>query len=218
MRPFVLITAVVLILVGPVVAWVVLHNDLVDREERVLKDWAQVQSNFQRRADLIPRLVESLSRYLQHERETLAAVTAQRSAALPPLETALRELDTTRQEAGAVMEGHATQVPATDAELAAINAAQARVHNGLMRVIALAENYPNLQASDQFLTLQAQLEGTENRINVARMRFNEAVQDYNRALRTLPSSLVARVEGLQRKAYFQADSGSAQARELGFDD
>lgn len=212
----IIIVAVVLLAL-PAAMWAWLHNGLVNREERVLAGWAQVESNYQRRADLVPQLVESVSRYLRHERETLAAVTDQRGEALAGLERAMGELQAARSASDRIMEQHATP-PADERELAAISTAQARFEGSMARFIGLVENYPDLKASDQFLTLQAQLEGTENRINVARLRFNEAVQDYNRALRTLPSSLVAGAEGFQRKAYFQAVEGARQAGGLDFVD
>lgn len=213
----IIIVAVVLLVI-PAVLWGWLHNGLVSREEQVLSGWAQVESNYQRRADLIPRLVESVSRYVRHERETLEEVTAERNEALAGLERAAADMESARQASDTLMQQHASAPPADEAELAAISAAQARLRGNMMRFMALVENYPNLKAGDQFLTLQAQLEGTENRINVARMRYNEAVQTYNRALRTLPSSLVAQAEGFQRKAYFQADEGAEASPALGFHD
>ncbi len=213
-----IIIAAVVLLAVPAFIWGWLHNSLVNREEQVLSGWAQVESNYQRRADLIPRLVESVSRYTKHERETLAEVTGQRGEALTQLDRATADLEKARLESAKLMERYSAAPPADEADLAAVSTAQEQLKGSMLRLFGLVENYPGLKAGDQFLTLQAQLEGTENRINVARMRFNEAVRDYNRALRTLPSNLVAQAEGFERKAYFKADEGAAQSRELGFNE
>ncbi|MDX1607357.1 MAG: LemA family protein [Candidatus Competibacterales bacterium] len=174
-------------------AWIWVHNGLVNREEAVYETWAQVESNFQRRAELIPALVDTVSRYLQHETRTLTQVIQARSA-LPGRE---------------VLE-HPEQ-------LEQIDATETALRREIHRLLVIAEDYPELRSSDQFLQLQAQLEGTENRINVARMRFNTAVSRYNAAIRRLPGNLIAAAGGFRRKAYFQSDAGHEQAPELRFD-
>jgi LemA protein len=207
--------AIALLLIVPLILWAALHNSLVTKEEAVFEAWAQTESNLERRADLIPALVETVSRYLRHESETLSSVTEQRGDA--KLSQVLDELiaaqkatvDMARKDGGSIVEN--------DTDLAALYAAQQRVGQRMHSFLAVAENYPQLRSADQFLELQAQLEGTENRINVARMRFNEAVASYNAAIRKLPGSLIASVGGFNRKAYFQADEESRDKPDLAFD-
>lgn len=173
-----------------------LHNGLVERREAVDAAWAQVESSYQRRADLIPVLVETLKRSMRHEAETLEQVVSARGRAL------------------AAMGGAA---PVAQSELSELAAVQAQVGQGIQRLLALAESYPELRSADQFLELQAQLEGSENRIHVARMAFNEAVRDYNAALEQLPTRSFAQARGYERRAYFQTDESNRHASSLGFD-
>jgi len=173
-----------------------LHNGLVARREAVDAAWAQVESSYQRRSDLVPVLVEALQRYMRHEAETLVQVVSARDRGL------------------AAMDGNA---PVAQSELRELSAAQAEVGQGIRRLLALAESYPELRSADQFLELQAQLEGSENRIHVARMAFNEAVRDYNAALEQLPTRTFAQARGYERRAYFQTDESSRHASSLGFD-
>jgi LemA protein len=154
-----------------------------------------------------------VSRYLEHERGTLTEVTQERSAALRPLRVALDEVEVAQEDA----EQQTAAGPEMQPALARLAAAQAAVDRSLGRLFALAENYPDLRAADQFLELQAQLEGTENRINVARVQFNERVEEFNGAVRQLPGSLLARLGDFRRKAYFQASEGAADAAEVVFD-
>ena len=192
-------------------AW--LYNDLVDKEEQVFAAWAQVESNYQRRRDLLPNLVRTVARYLEHERGTLVEITEERRAALRPLGAALDDVEAARNQA----EEQAEATPEVEAAMARLAAAQAAVERSLGRFFALAEDYPDLRAADQFLELQAQLEGTENRLNVARIQFNQSVEAFNGALRQLPGSLLARLGDFRRKAYFQAAEGAAAAAEVRFD-
>jgi LemA protein len=201
-------------LVLPLVGLVWLYNRIVDQEEGVYAAWAQVESNYQRRNDLIPDLVQTVNRYLGHERGTLVDVTAERSAALNPLAAALADVDAARKKAEAPA-GEAK--PETEAALARLAAAEEALRQSLGRFFGVAESYPQLRSADQFLELQAQLEGTENRINVARVEFNRQVEQFNSAIRRLPGSLVAGLGHFRRKAYFQAEEGAAAAAELGFD-
>ena len=177
------------------------YNRIVDREERVYQAWSQVESNLQRRTDLIPNLVETVSRYMRHERDTLTAIADQRGDALNPLEDAMSRLIADQQSA-ASQEGVA---PDDDRALAQLAQAQQVLGGSLKNLIAVAESYPNLRSGDQFLSLQAQLEGSENRINVARMEFNESVGTYNSAIRRLPGSLIAALGDFKRKAYFETE-------------
>lgn len=207
--------AIALLLIVPLILWAVLHNSLVTKEEAVFEAWAQTESNLERRADLIPALVETVSRYLRHESETLTSVTEQRGDA--KLSQVLDELIAAQKATADIVQKDGASIVENDADLAALYAAQQRVGRRMHSFLAVAESYPQLRSADQFLELQAQLEGTENRINVARMRFNEAVASYNAAIRKLPGSLIANVGGFNRKAYFQADEESREKPDLAFD-
>ena len=193
------------------------QNEMLGRAEAVDAAWAQVESNFQRRADLVPRLVESVNRFVRHESELLTAVTRERAAALAGAQDALAELRRAHDESVARREtpGGAPSADASRMELVAQR--EAALGRGVHAVLAVAESYPELRSADSFLELQAQLEGTENRINVARMAFNDAVREYNAALVQLPTRFVARAEGLERRPYFQADEGARVAQPLGLD-
>jgi len=190
------------------------YNRIVDREERVYQAWSQVESNLQRRTDLIPNLVETVSRYMRHERETLTAVAGERGDALNPLEEAMSRLISDQQSA-ASREGAA---PDNEQALARLAQAQQALGGSLKNLIAVAESYPTLRSGDQFLSLQAQLEGTENRINVARMEFNQSVGDYNSAIRRLPGSLIASLGDFKRKAYFEIEGDGGAPVAVDFDE
>jgi LemA protein len=190
-----------------VILLAVSYNGLISKEEAVFGAWADVESTLQRRADLIPSLVETVSGYVEHERETLESVAEIRGRAIDrvagnqaELREALDSVDKLESESA----------------LAAVQKASTEVDAALMEILALAEDYPELRASDQFLELQGQLEGTENRINVARLRFNETVERFNGAIRRVPGSLLAGLGGFRRKAYFKADEGSAAKPEVEF--
>lgn len=190
------------------------HNTMLGRAETVDAAWAQVESTLQRRADLVPRLVETVNRYVRHESQLLTGVTRERANATRGVEAALAEL----QRASADEQTAQGTSPAGDAaRLEALARREAAVSQGVRAVLAVAESYPELRSADQFLELQAQLEGSENRINVARMAFNDAVRDYNAALVQIPTSWVARRQGLERRAYFQADEGARVAGPLAFE-
>ena len=190
------------------------YNRIVDKEERVYEAWSQVESNLQRRTDLIPNLVETVARYMKHERETLTAVVDERGDALNPLEDAMSRLLGDQQSAAA-QEGAA---PDDEQALARLAQAHQVLGGSLKNLIAVAESYPNLRSGDQFLSLQAQLEGTENRINVARMEFNESVGTYNSAIRRLPGTLVASLGDFKRKAYFETEGDAGNPVNVEFED
>jgi LemA protein len=190
------------------------YNRIVDKEERVYEAWSQVESNLQRRTDLIPNLVETVSRYMKHERETLTAIADERGDALNPLEDAMSRVIADQQSA-AQQEGAA---PDDQQALARLAQAQQALGGSLKNLIAVAESYPNLRSGDQFLSLQAQLEGTENRINVARMEFNESVGAYNSAIRRLPGTLIAALSDFKRKAYFETEGNAGEAVAVEFAD
>lgn len=166
------------------------YNGLVEKDEAVATAWSNVETQYQRRADLIPNLVNTVKGYAAHESETLESVIAARSAAT--------SINLTADEL-------------TPEKIAEYQAAQQEVRSALGRLIAIAENYPDLKANQNFLELQAQLEGTENRIAVARKEFNEIARTYNVAVRRFPANLVAGICGFDTKAYFEADEAAAQA-------
>ena len=190
------------------------YNRIVDREENVYQAWSQVESNLQRRTDLIPNLVETVSRYMRHEQQTLAEIAGQRGDALNPLADAMGRLIADQQSA-ASQEGAA---PDNEQALARLAQAQQVLGGSLKNLIAIAESYPNLRSGDQFLSLQAQLEGTENRINVARMEFNESVGAYNSAIRRLPGSLIAAFGDFKRKAYFEVEGDGGAPAAVDFEE
>lgn len=171
------------------------YNSLVNQDESVQNAWANVETQYQRRADLIPNLVNTVKGYATHERSTLEGVVKARSAA--------------------------TQVkvdPAnlTPEKLAQYQKAQGDVSAALGRLLMITENYPQLKANENFLELQAQLEGTENRINVARKDFNDAAKTYNVSLRRFPKNIIAGMFGFEKKSYFEAEQGAEKAPEVKF--
>lgn len=215
-RSISILLALGLLVVVPLLILVFLHNSLVSKEETVFESWAQTESNFQRRADLIPSLVEIVSRYTEHERETLTAVTQERAGAVKSLSSILDELLKAQKESANILRGKGPKVVEDETLLRQLYEAQNNIARRVNSVFALVEAYPALRASDQFLELQAQLEGTENRINVARMRFNDAVGDYNATMRMLPWNIVAAMGRFQRKAYFRSEEEARNAPKLKF--
>lgn len=211
-----LAVAIFIIAVLPVLVFVWFYNDLVSKEETVFEAWAQTESNFQRRADLVPALVETVSRYLAHERQTLGEVTEARGKPIEALAEDLDALIRAQQEAAEALRASAGRPPEEGAVVERLAAAERQMSQRLQAILATAEAYPELRSADQFLQLQAQIEGTENRLNVARMRFNEAVRAFNGAIRRLPGSAIAGIGSFQRKAYFQAEEGREGAPELQF--
>lgn len=171
------------------------YNKMVTLQEEIPKAWADVEAQYQRRADLIPNLVNTVKGYANFEQETLTKVIEARASA--------------------------TQVKIdpsniTPEDLQKFQQAQSGVSSALGRLLAVAENYPDLKANQNFLDLQAQLEGTENRITVARTRFNEVVQPYNVYIKTFPNNTLAGMYGFSAKGYFEADKGAEKAPEVKF--
>ena len=169
------------------------YNGLVNKDEAVTAAWGQVENNYQRRADLIPNLVATVKGYAQHESSTLEAVVNARAAA--------------------------TQVKGGDLsseEIAAYQKAQSEVSSSLSRLLLVVENYPELKANENFLDLQAQLEGTENRIAEARRAFNEASKDYNVFVRRFPNNICAGMFGFSQKGYFEAEESAKAAPKVEF--
>jgi len=194
-------------IIGSLLLFVFSYNGLVSKEEDVLSSWAQVETNYQRRADLIPNLVNVVKAYTEHEGATLENVTALRER--------IAKLDAQNNQTKDMTQGAAAKL-GDDEYMHKLEAAQADVGQGVRGLMMDIENYPNLKASDQFLELQGQLEGTENRIAASRMTFNERVNEFNGEIRRMPGSLVAGMGGFQRKAYFKADAGTEKAAHVEF--
>ncbi len=205
--------ALILIIPLMIISW--LYNSIVSKEEKTMESWSQVEAAYQRRADLIPALMETVSKYVKHEQETLDQVTEARADANTA--TQVETLLQAQKQASDLLRAQQGKAPTDEAMLADLTKAQAVISQSAHKLIAVAEAYPQLRASDQFLELQAQFEGTENRILTARNRFNEAVEEYNAAIRKLPGSVIAGIGHFQRKAYFKADAASAQTPEIKWD-
>ena len=186
------IGAIVILLAG----WVTIqYNGMVANDEAVTTAWAGVESQYQRRSDLIPNLVNTVKGYAAHEKETLEGVVEARAKA--------------------------TQVTVsadnlTPERFAEFQKAQGELSAALGRLMRITENYPQLRANENFSVLQAQLEGTENRINESRLRFNEAVQEYNLSIRRFPGNIFASLFGFEKRDKFEAADGTEQAPEVKF--
>ena len=171
------------------------YNGFVQQQEGVEAAWAQVENVYQRRADLIPNLVATVKGYAKHEQETLDKVVSARAKA--------------------------TQITVDPTNLTAeslkkYQEAQGELGSALGKLLAITENYPDLKANENFLQLQAQLEGTENRITVERKTFNEVAQTYNSAIRQFPGNILAGIFGFELKPYFEAESGAEKAPKVEF--
>ena len=171
------------------------YNSLVSSEESVDTAWSQVENVYQRRADLIPNLVNTVKGYATHEKETLEGVVSARAKATQ------MTIDPTNLTPEAIEK---------------FQAAQGELGSALGKLLAITENYPDLKANENFKELQAQLEGTENRIAVERKKFNETAQVYNTSIRKFPRSIVASMCGFERKPYFKAQEGAEQAPTVQF--
>nr|WP_216655770.1 LemA family protein [Xylanibacter muris] len=171
------------------------YNGMVSMDEGVQGKWANVETQYQRRADLIPNLVNTVKGYAKHEQSTLENVVKARSEA-----TSVK-IDPTN---------------ITPEQMAKYQKAQGSVSAALGRLLMVAENYPQLKANENFLELQSQLEGTENRITVARKDFNDAAKAYNVAIRRFPKNILAGLFGFEKKAYFEAENGTEKAPEVKF--
>ena len=191
------VTIIIIVAVVAIIAfWAISgYNSLVGMDENVSNQWANVETQYQRRADLIPNLVNTVKGYAAHEKETLEGVIAARSQA-----TQIK-LDPT---------------DLTPEKLAEYQKAQGQLATALGKLLAITENYPDLKANQNFLELQAQLEGTENRINVARKNFNDAAKAYNTTIRRFPKNILAGMFGFDKRAYFEAAEGAEQAPQVQF--
>ncbi len=189
----IIVVAVVLLLVF----WGVgQYNSLVVLDEQVNTSWSQVENQYQRRADLIPNLVETVKGYASHERETLEGVINARAKASQPIIQAGEEM--------------------TQEQLNQFQQAQGDLTSALNRLMVVVERYPELKADENFRQLQAQLEGTENRITTARMDFNNEAQQYNTKVRRFPTNIFAGLFGFHQRPYFQAEAGAEQAPQVKF--
>ena len=184
-------------LLAAIVGWAVsVNNDLVRLDQNVSEKWAQVQNVYQRRADLIPNLVETVRGFAAQERTVLEEVTKARASAT-----------------GLQLSPQALNDPKA---LERFQAVQNQLSGALSRLLVVVERYPDLKSNQNFLALQTQLEGTENRIAVERRRFNEAVRDYNTRLKLFPGSVVARLAGFGPKAFFEATADAATPPKVKF--
>jgi len=179
---------IALILVIGVASLVGVYNGFVAADQAVSEKWAQVQNVYQRRADLIPNLVETVKGFAAQEKSVLEAVTQARASA-----SGIKATPELLNDAAAFKR---------------FQDAQNQLGGALSRLLVTVERYPELKSNQNFLALQSQLEGTENRITVERQRFNEAVREYNTKIKLLPGALVARVMGFKEKAFFEAAQGS----------
>ena len=185
-----------IVVIGAIAIWLISsYNGMVKMEEEVSSAWSNVENQYQRRADLIPNLVNVVKGYASHEKETFEAVVSARSKA--------------------------TQVTVdpenlTPEKLQEYQKAQGELGATLGRLLAITESYPELKANENFKELQAQLEGTENRISVERRNFNEIARTYNSAIRTFPRSIIAGMFGFEKRPYFEAEEGANKAPEVKF--
>ena len=171
------------------------YNNLVTQDEGVKTAWSQVENQYQRRADLIPNLVNTVKGYAAHEKNTLEGVmNARAKATQTTIDPTNLNKETMKQ----------------------YQAAQGELSNALSRLMVVVERYPELKANENFRELQVQLEGTENRITVERKRFNEVAQGYNTYVRTFPNNILSGIFGFQAKAYFTAEAGAEKAPQVEF--
>lgn len=171
------------------------YNSMVEKEEAVNTAWSNVENQYQRRADLIPNLVNTVKGYAEHESSTLESVVQARAKAT---QITLSADDLTPEK------------------LQEYQKAQGEIGSALGRLMRISENYPELKANQNFQELQAQLEGTENRISVERRNFNQITQDYNTYIRKFPNNLFAGMFGFEKKPYFEAEPGNEKAPEVKF--
>lgn len=190
------VTAIVLIVLAVIVVWGIgAYNSLVKNEEGVKSAWSQVENVYQRRADLIPNLVATVKGYATHESATLEGVVEARAKATQMTVN----VDDLSEE-----------------KIAEFQKAQGELGSALGRLMAITEAYPDLKANENFRDLQAQLEGTENRIAVERKAYNQVAQKYNTSIRVFPRNIIASVFGFKVKGYFEAEEGAQTAPKVEF--
>lgn len=189
-------TIITLVVIGLVAIWSISgYNSLVSSDEEAQTKWADVETQYQRRADLIPNLVNTVKGYAAHESETLLAVVEARAKATSV------SIDPSNMSAE---------------QIANFQKAQDGVSSALSKLLVTVEKYPDLKANENFKELQAQLEGTENRISVARRDYNDASRQYNTSLRSFPKNILASLFGFEKRAYFEAQAGTEQAPSVQF--
>ena len=197
-----LVALLVVLLIGGI--WFIsVRNNLVVLDQGVQSQWAQVENDYQRRYDLIPNLVRTVQGAANFEKSTLEAVVNARS-----------RVGQVAAPAGAP--GAASNIPNNPQALAQFEAAQGALSNALPRLLVVVERYPDLKSNQNFLELQSQLEGTENRIAVERRRYNEVAQQFNSAVLKFPANIVANMSGFKPKAYFRGVAGSSTPPEVNF--
>lgn len=172
------------------------YNSMVEKDEAITEQWAQVETQYQRRADLIPNLVNTVKGYADFEQETITGVIEARAKATSV------QIDASNL---------------TEENMAAFQKAQGQVTSSLSKLLVSVERYPELKANQNFMDLQAQLEGTENRIAVARRRFNEVVKDYNTYIRKFPRNMYAGMFDFEKRTYFEAEEGNEKAPTVSFE-
>ena len=188
--------AIIVVLLFAGYSWVKgTYNTMVTQDEGVKTAWSQVENQYQRRMDLIPNLVNTVKGYAAHEKETLEGVVSARA------EATKTTIDPSNLN---------------EESMKKFQAAQGELSSALSRLMVILERYPDLKANQNFSELQAQLEGTENRISVERKRFNETAQTYNTYIRSFPTNILAGMFGFQPKAYFSAESGAEKAPKVEF--
>jgi LemA protein len=191
-----IVIGVIFILIFAAISWgIKTGNKMVTKEEAVSSAWSQVENVYQRRADLIPNLVATVKGYAAHENETLTAVVEARAKASSVT------VDPTKLSAESIQQ---------------FQQAQGGLSQALGRLMVVVEKYPDLKANENFLQLQAQLEGTENRITNERMKFNQIAQEFNTYIRMFPESIIASMRNFEKKAYFEAEKGSEKAPKVDF--
>lgn len=189
--------AVIVLIIIIMVMWGVgIYNNLITLEESVNQSWAQVENQYQRRADLVPNLVNTVRGVAEFERETYTAVTEARAK--------VNQINFT------------PEMLENPQAFQQFQNAQNELGSALSRLLVTVENYPQLKANENFQQLQAQLEGTENRIAVERMKFNQTVQEYNTTIRRFPANFIANMSGFDQKQYFEATEGAEQVPEVQF--
>ena len=188
--------SIIIAVIAIVTIWAISgYNGMVNKEETVSNAWANVEAAYQRRADLIPQLVNTVKGYANHEKSTLDAVVSARTKATQ-MTVDVGEL--------------------TEENIQKYQEAQGEVGAAIGRLLAITESYPELKANENFSELQAQLEGTENRINEVRKNYNASVKEYNVSVRKFPNNILAGMFGFERKAEFKAEEGASKAPEVNF--
>ena len=192
-NPAIFVLLFVVVITTLIILWIMgMYNALAKTDEQVNARWAQVEAVLQRRLDLIPQLVETVKGYATHERQTLVAVTEARAKTL------------------GILEATGGEAPKSSTTLENLNQAQQDLSGAMKKLFALIEQYPDIKASGNFMALQDQLEGTENRISVERQRYNEAVRAYNAKTRVFPSNVVASWFGYDSRGYFESKMGAEE--------